>query len=71
MSATSLEVGKRRQTKEAAAKIWRAAREGNLTAASEALLALFGVPDPSPEQIAGAVLLAFGLNDLHAFVREK
>jgi hypothetical protein len=64
-------VGKRRPTKEAAAKIWKAARDGNVTAASEALLALWGLPDPSPEQAAGAILLAFGLNDLHAFVREK
>lgn len=71
MSATSSEVGKRRPTKEAAAKIWRSARDGNLTAGSEALLALLGVAEPSPEQTAGAVLLAFGLNDLHAFVREK
>jgi hypothetical protein len=33
------------------------------------LLSLFGIADPSPEQHAGAAIVALGLADLHALVR--
>jgi len=39
-------------------------------AASVALLALFGIIDPTPEQLAGALLLACSLADLHALTKD-
>lgn len=33
--------------------------------ATTCLLSLFGPADPTPEQVAGAAILAFGLFDLH------
>lgn len=47
-----------------------AARDGReISTAARCLLALMGHDDPSPEQVAGARLLAFGLDDLHLIAR--
>jgi len=42
----------------------------DIGAGAGALLALFGVADPTPEQEAGALLLAGGLIDLHAQTKD-
>lgn len=46
------------------------ARDGSVMAGSAALLGLFGLNDPTPEQEAGAVLLAAALRDLQTLVRQ-
>lgn len=42
----------------------------DLGAGALALLALFKIDDPTPEQEAGALLLACGLADLHAMTSD-
>src|SRR6185312_3471548 len=60
----SSEVPRRRPTKEAARKIVRAARSGNMEAAALAELALRGIRNPTPEQVAGATLRALHADDV-------
>jgi hypothetical protein len=48
----------------------RAVREGGQVAqGADLLLALAGIDHPTPEQSAGALVLAFGLHDLHTIAR--
>lgn len=42
----------------------------NIGAGADALLSLFGVTAPTPEQEAGALLLVWGLVDLHAQTKD-
>ena len=42
----------------------------DLGAGAGALLALFGISEPTPEQEAGALLLVGGLIDLHAQTKD-
>ncbi len=42
------------------------ARAGRIDVAQACLLAFMGRPHPTPEEEAGAGLLAWGLSDLHA-----
>lgn len=44
----------------------QARRDGRIDVAQACLLAFMGRPHPTPEEEAGAGLLAWGLSDLHA-----
>ena len=46
-------------------------RGGNISTSAGCLLALAGIEHPTPEQTAGAHLLALGLSDLHVLALGK
>jgi len=49
----------------------RQARDGRTDVAAACLLELFGVTHPTPEQAAGAGVLACMANDLHVLAADK
>ena len=49
----------------------RQARDGRTDVAAACLLELFGVAHPTPEQAAGAGVLAYMANDLHVLAADK
>ena len=49
----------------------RQAREGRIDVGAACLLAFRGLTHPSPEEAAGASLIACALNDLHVLAADK
>ena len=59
----------RRRPKEEASELLREARAGSVSTAQACLLAFWSHEHPSPEQVAGAGVLAHMANDLHVLAR--